>query len=164
MPPFHCLGASSFLSCGSLGRGHCASNGSCLASFTTLLQGESWSGVQRGSFRSAKSHSGLMGGLCEGVVSPCASGLEPLWISLGIVVQEGDTFIEASTLPGDLYFDVLAIRSVPGEVSPPMAIPSKLAAWLEPCGGTLPTSKAASSEFVPGARSAPSNWAFVTAA
>ncbi len=67
-------------------------------------------------------------------------------------------------LPGDLHFDVLAFRSIPGEVSPLMAILSKLAARLEPHGGTLPTSKAASSEFALGARSAPSNWACITAA
>ncbi len=75
-----------------------------------------------------------------------------------------DAFVEASVLPGDLYFDVLTFRSVPGEVSPPMAIPSELAARLEPRGGTLPMSKAASSESALGAHSAPSDWAFVTAA
>ncbi len=75
-----------------------------------------------------------------------------------------DVFVEASVLLGDLYFDVLTFRSVPGEVSPPMAIPSKLAVQLEPRGGTLSTNKAASSEFVLGARSTPSDQAFITAA
>ncbi len=74
-----------------------------------------------------------------------------------------DAFVEASTLPGDLYFDVLAFCSVTrgGDA---VALASKLAAQLEPHGGTLPTSKAALSEFALGAGSAPSDRAFVTAA
>ncbi len=78
--------------------------------------------------------------------------------------REMDVFVEASALPGDLNFDVLVLRSVPGEVSPPMAIPSELTVWLEPRGGTLPMSKATSSEFALGTRSAPSDRAFVTMA
>ncbi len=74
------------------------------------------------------------------------------------------SFIAAAVLLGDFNCDVLAIRSVPGEVSASLPIPSELAAWLEPRGGTLPTSKAASSEFALGARSTPSDRAFVTAA
>ncbi len=46
--------------------------------------------------------------------------------------REMDVFVEASVLLGDLNFNVLVLRSVPGEVSPPMAISSELVARLEP--------------------------------
>ncbi len=72
-------------------------------------------------------------------------------------------FVEASA-QGDLDFNCLTFRSVPGEVLAPLPIPSELAARLEPRGGTLPTSKAALSEFALSACSAPSDRACVTVA
>ncbi len=71
------------------------------------------------------------------------------------------SFVEASAR-GDLNFDCLVFRSVPGEVSASAPISSELPAWLEPRGGTLLSSKAAWSEvFALGACSAPSDWACV---
>ncbi len=63
---------------------------------------------------------------------------------------------------GEIY-TATASRSAPyqGRVSPSTAIPSKHPARLGPRGGTLPTSKAAWSESVLGADSAPSDRACV---
>ncbi len=77
--------------------------------------------------------------------------------------REMEVFVEASVLLGDLHFKVLMFRSVTrGEDT--VALASKLIVWLEPRGGTLPMSKATSSEFALSARSAPSDCAFVTVA
>ncbi len=70
-------------------------------------------------------------------------------------------FVAAAVLPGDFNCEVLAFRSVPGEVSASAPIPSELPARLEPHGGTLSTDKAASSEFALGACPAPSDWCAV---
>ncbi len=71
-------------------------------------------------------------------------------------------FVKASS-PGDLHFDILMFHSVT-RGSCAEAFTSKLAAWLEPRGGTLLLYEAASSEFALDARSAPPGHAFVTAA
>ncbi len=72
-------------------------------------------------------------------------------------------FVEASRLPGDLNLDVLAFHSITrGGCT--VVFASSLAVQLEPHGGTSSSCEAASSEFVPGAHSAPPGRAFITAA
>ncbi len=107
--------------------------------------------------------------MLPGLLPCCRSvdhGIGPLRMVLMVIGPQVDPilfFVKASALPGDLNFDSFAFCSVT-RGGFPKGFASKLTAWLEPCRGTLLLCKAASSEFVLSAHSAPSGCAFVTAA